>query len=116
MLNRSILTISEEFQMFGEITGSRAEEAMNAIVMGENVPSIKAHIDEACAMFPDEDFTAEIIIEMRGLAKRIRGENRAEMLQLIEKLEAKNEEVWQAAEYGVDELKKALKVISGEAQ
>lgn len=50
------LTASEELRLTGAVTGERLEKLLDCEVRVEAVDGIGAHIDEALAQFPKEDF------------------------------------------------------------
>ena len=70
-------------------------------------PDVSAYLSEARAGFPGEDCLEDIIRSVRRLGSgRV---TKAEVLELAEELEQRQTELWQAAEYGVDQLDKAAR-------
>lgn len=76
-----------------------------------NMANIAPGIQEARGSFPCEDFAEDLIDGMRTLAKRMRGDTKAEMLALIEHAEQLQTELAGQAEYGMNELDEVLKVL-----
>ena len=67
------------------------------------------HIEEAKTAFPGEDCLESIIQEARMMARgRV---TKAELMQLVEVMESLQDELARSSEYGLDELKQALKAL-----
>lgn len=88
---------------FAEVFGQLADLSE----ADENRKGIDAHLDEARAQFPNEDFLCSVLDDLQGMAKRLRGDNRADLQRIIEALTEIQDSVARDSEYGVDELRKA---------
>jgi hypothetical protein len=70
-------------------------------------PDVSAYLDEARAGFPSEDCLQEVINLARGMARgRVTKQN---MLNLAERLEEIQNELWRSAEYGAEQLDQAAR-------
>lgn len=108
-MNRSMLTAKEEWQMFGELTGVRADTTFAIANEVAEVASYEACISEGMAQFPNEDFLDNPIYKLEVFAKGLRGENRQGLLAIIEELRDIQDQQARSSEYGLDELRKAQK-------
>lgn len=70
-------------------------------------PDVSAYLDEARAGFPAEDCLEEVIQLARGIAGR--RVTKSDVLDITEKLEQLQTELWQSAEYGAEQLDKAAR-------
>ena len=104
---REVLNITGTLS--AQVIEGMVDNAENAEAMRETIPNI----EEAKGCFPDEDFidASGIISDLRAIAARVRGENKAGILAAIEALEALQTEVFGQTEYGMEELTKALNVL-----
>ena len=104
-------TAREAFHIRGYLT---AEEQQCMVEDAEDVETMRAtvpNIEEARGCYPSEDFAENLISAMRDLSKRMRGDTKAVMLELIEQAEKLQTEVVQEGEYGASELQNALNVL-----
>jgi len=70
-------------------------------------PDISAYLDEARAGFPGEDCLQDVITLARNMARgRVTKQN---MVDLAERLEELQGELWRSAEYGAEQLDKAAR-------
>lgn len=106
-----MLTPQEHYRMHGCLAPEHTEEALDAIEACDALGAIDGYIKEAKAQFPEEDFLQEPIDELRKLAEPMRGENKAKLIALADKLQALQVSTFHESEYGIDELKKALKEL-----
>jgi hypothetical protein len=104
-------TAEEEFKLTGTLRSSSIESLLDGAAALESYEGIEAHISEAMGQYPAEDFTSELAQRMLNLAKRLRGDNKAEMLAIIESLDDMAQCRFNASEYGRSELQAALDVI-----
>lgn len=104
-------TDKEIFRLTGALPGERLEALLERAEELENAVDIEAHISEALGQYPAEDFLQEPINRLNQLAKRLRGENRAEVTYIIEMLDDIAQCTFNAGEYGKDELHKAKKTL-----
>lgn len=73
---------------------------------------IEAHLDEASAQFPEEDFLAETIREIQELALGMRGLNRAKLNAIAARLDEIQLNAGRSTEYGREELSKAEAILT----
>ena len=109
-IHYSNMTPREEFRLNGTLCEASIEAL---IVEHEDSPaleldSIECWVSEAKGCFPDEDFLTSVRSDIQTIANRLRGRNKLELMDLVEKLGQIESEISQQAEYGADELKKAL--------
>ena len=102
------------------ITGTLSADRIEALIDLEgNVDSAicseanlsEANLSEARAGFPDEDFLATVVRSIRQLATKLRGENKSHAKGLADELEDIQSTCARAAEYGREELAKAVKLL-----
>lgn len=104
------MTPREEFRL----NGSLCEQTIESLIERQedesnlDVEGAVVYMEEAKGCFPDEDFLTAVRTEIRTVANRLRGRNKDELLELVEKLGQIESEITQQSEYGQDELKKAL--------
>lgn len=111
MLNLSNLT-SNELERYAYLAGNtQLAELSEYQSQVEDFCSIEPHLSEAQGCFVGEDWADEPLQDLHALAKRLRGDNRAELDRIIESIEEVRREAVQNAEYGRDELRKALKLV-----
>jgi hypothetical protein len=73
--------------------------------------AMDAHVNEACCQFPAEDFLEGVKDRLHELSKRVRGDNKSELMGIIEALDDIAQCTFNAADYGRDELRKAIKAL-----
>lgn len=79
------LTNEEYFRLHNTLPVDRIAELLD-----ENANKVERDeipFDDILAQFPEEDFTSTIETRLQELAKRLRGDNRAELLSIIESLQ-----------------------------
>ena len=106
------LTASEELRLTGAVTGERLEKLLDCEVRVEAVDGIGAHIDEALAQFPGEDFIEEHKKRLLVLRNKLRGDRRAELDEILEALDDLSSEITNSADYGREELNQARAALS----
>lgn len=77
----------------------------------EDLCSVEPHLSEARGCYMPEDFLHGPLKDLRAIAKRLRGENRAELERIAQAIEEARDEQARSSEYGRDELDKALDLI-----
>lgn len=106
----SNMTPREEFRL----NGTLCEASIEALIIEhEDSPaleldSVECWVSEAKGCFPSEDFLTSVRNDILTIANRLRGRNKLELLDLVQKLGEIESEVTQQSEYGADELRKAL--------
>lgn len=110
--NSDCYSNEELFRVNGTLPANRIEALLECEDKANALENVEAHISEAKGCFVSEDCLHEIIDYMQQLAKHMRGENRTELLRIIECAESLQSELGREGEYGADELRQALKIIN----
>ncbi|MGF6599818.1 hypothetical protein P3T23_004552 [Paraburkholderia sp. GAS448] len=102
---------------FYRLNGTMSEERIVALLDGEaaapDLGSVVCDLGEAKAGFPAEDCASALLEGMQKLAKRMRGDNRAALLELVGELEQLQTSLANDADYGRDKLDAAIRAIDG---
>lgn len=109
----SNMTAREHLRLCGAVPVEKIEDLLEKEEALEEMEGIDAHISEAMAQYPAEDFLQGPINRMHELAKRLRGDNRAELLGIIEQLDDIAQCTFNSADYGRSELNAVIKTIEG---
>jgi hypothetical protein len=72
---------------------------------------IESHVDEAHAAYPAEDFAHEVIADLRGFAKRLRGQNRTDLLAIMCALVELQSQQFLSTDHGREELSKIRMIL-----
>lgn len=107
----SNITAQEEFRLTGTVSGERLNGLLERSDALEKLDGLDAHIYEANGQYPAEDFLSDVIERLHNLAKRLRGDNKAELLGVIEALDDIGQTTFYASDYGRSELRKALATL-----
>lgn len=102
----------ETFRMYGRVSKSQLEALLETDERLEGIDGIDAHIDEAIAQFPAEDFLEGIKSRLHDLSKKIRGDNKEDLKGIIEALDDLAQCTFNSADYGRSELNSALKALT----
>lgn len=111
MYTASNLTPREAYRLNGSLSTELIESLLDNAEAVSNAEGVSAHVQEALGCFPKEDFLASFIDDLYRLSKRLRGENKAEALSLIEKAEDLQQCVFNEGDYGRSELREANKIL-----
>ena len=111
MYLNSNLTAEESLRLYGRLSRSMVEDLLERSQGLEDAQGAEAHIQEAMAQFPAEDFLSPIIERLNELRKNLRGANKEELGCIIESLDDLAQCTFNAVDYGRDELRKALEGI-----
>lgn len=121
----SNLTPEEALRLHGRVSDEQMNELLETHAAYEYVTGAAAHIEEARGGYVDEDFLngplRSLEEHMRGLhvlLKKVRGENKEQVQQLIDSLketiiaiEGEKDEMVRSGEYSLEELEKARKIL-----
>jgi hypothetical protein len=107
----SNLTPREAYRLNGQLSHELIESLLDTVETVEGAEGVSCHVQEAIGCFPKEDFLASFIDDLYKLSKRLRGENKAEALHLIEKAEDLQQCVFNEGDYGRSELREANKAL-----
>lgn len=88
-------THDELIDLMGELQGLRSYDP-------------KPTIQEAICQYPNEDFLQSAIDQCRTISKLLRGDNRSNLVKLLEELETIQSETAAASEYGISELRSLI--------
>lgn len=110
MIEASNLTHAEYFHLNGKLSEDRTEAILSNLHDAEtlDVREYASYAQEACSGFPDEDFLADVISDLHYLAKNMRGNNKEQMLHIINKLDDIAQCQFNAADYGREQLHKII--------
>ena len=99
------MTNRELFDLNGTLSAERIESLLDieATVTADDIDPLT--IDEAVAQFPDEGFLTDISQRVVDIAKRCRGRNREDLLDICAALGDLEMTTFYAAEYGISELR-----------
>jgi hypothetical protein len=78
-----------------------------------SIKDIQGNIQDGMA-FISEDFLSEVIDDLQIIAKNLRGDNRAKLQHIIEKLDDIAQCTMNSVDYSNGQLKQALKSIKGD--
>lgn len=107
----SNLSNREHFRLYGTLTPERIETLLDLDEKLQAFDGLEAHVQEARRQFPAEDFLVPVQDRLHELAKRLRGDNRQEILSIVEQLDDINQCQVYATGYAVDELGKLEKAL-----
>lgn len=72
---------------------------------------IESYVDEAHAAYPEEDFAGDVISDLQTFAKRLRGENRADLLAIANTLTELQHQQFLSTDHGREELSKIRMIL-----
>lgn len=112
-IEASHLSHEEYVHLNGALSAERTEQILSeydeAIAM--DVREFAPYAQEARAGFAEEDFLQEDVNDLYAFAKRLRGENKKDLLSYIEAIEFKLQELRNSVEYGNEQLSKIISTI-----
>ncbi len=99
--------------MNGALSEDRTEQALADLQQAQSmdVRGYVPYAEEARSGFSNEDFMQEEVSDLHYFAKRLRGNNKEELLQYIENIENKLQELRGQVEYGNEQLSKIIAAI-----
>lgn len=104
-------TPAEYLKLHGTLPVCVIEEILDKQDQIQDLDGIEAHIQEGMTALTAEDMLAEQVSRLNALAKRLRGDNKQELNAIIESVEDFLQCQFNQADYGRDELKKAIAAI-----
>lgn len=110
-INFSNLSAREHLRLNGTIPAEMLESLLDKEEKLQTISGIEAHLSEAKACFPAEDFLEPIRQALQELHKNLRGANREKLGGILESLDDLAQCVFNESDYGRDELRKALATI-----
>jgi len=114
MYVNSNMTPREAFNQFGTLPESMIDSLINTQEAADQTSGVCPNIEETLTQYPGEDFieSAGVFDDLRAIARSVRGDNKAAILNVIEKLEALQLCIARQSEYGKSELNNALNDIA----
>ena len=112
MLNNLGLTDAEYFRYYNTLPPDRIESLIEGGIALDQIKGAEAHIQEARAQYPDEDFLEGVADVIREVAANVRGQNKAQLQHALEMLDDIAQMQLHASDYGRDELRKLEKLIA----
>lgn len=106
----SNMTAEEMYRATGTLSREKIEELLDAEAKLTQVKNIEGHLVDA-HQFPNEDFLAGVTDKVRQVFERVHGENKKDLLHVIEMLDDIGMCTLNASQYGREELKQALDVV-----
>lgn len=104
----SSLTIKEHFNLHGSLPTATIEQLVDDLAdrgpVNEAAEAATVYMGEASGQFPAEDFLSAVTGKLQDLAKRLRGNNKAELLGIIESMDDIAQTTFNAADYGREQL------------
>ena len=111
MQNFYSLTPSEQYRINGTLSAETIESLLDNAEAVSKAEGVYAHVQEALGCFPREDFLTGLIDDLHKLSQRLRGDNKAIALSLIEQAEDLQQCVFNEGDYGRSELREANKTL-----
>ena len=111
LIINSNLTNREAYSQYGKLTDERMEALFEVESAIDNLSGGECYVQEAIAQFPDEDFLEVVIENLQATYKKLRGDNKENLKEVIESLEDLQISQARATEYAVEELNKLTKLL-----
>lgn len=105
------LTPKEFFRVHETLPAAEIEKLLDAANDVNNILGIEAYMREALGCFTAEDMLSNHVRDLHQLTKTLRGDNKEQLLGIIDSLEDFLQCQFNQADYGRDELRKAIAVI-----
>lgn len=106
------LTNEELFRLTGSLPPERIEGLLDNAAAAAGLEGIGACVAEAKTCFFAEDALSPILSQLTELAKNLRGNNKQELLGIIESLDDFAQCQFHQGDYGRDELHKVEKALA----
>lgn len=101
----SNLTNREAYAQYGKLDDARMQELLD--LEDEHQPAEnEGYVQEASAQYPEEDFLHDNVEILQKLAKNLRGDNKATLIEVITALDDIQIQQSRATEYAREELGK----------
>lgn len=113
MIESSNLTHAEYFHLNGNLSLERVENVLDDLHQAQDM-DVREYADyaqEARAGFAEEDFLQEEISDLHYFAKRLRGDNKKDLITYIEAIENKLQELRGQVEYGNEQLSNIIATV-----
>lgn len=104
------MTDEEVFRMTGNLPPDRVEKLLNRQDTEEIINSINVYASEA-RMTVEEDFLSDQTTRLFEIAKKLRGDNRKDLEEVIEEIRLSVQEMVNAASYSNEQLDLIVKEV-----
>lgn len=110
-IESSNLTHAEYFHLNGNLSVERTEKALHDLQQAQalDVREYASYAEEARSGFVQEDFLMPEIGLLRDFSKRLRGDNKKELLAYIEAIENELQQLQSSQEYAQDQLENIIR-------
>lgn len=108
MIDSYNMSNEEFYRVNGTLTPARIDAMFSKVDEAEAWEDLTPCIQEAKSCFIDEDFLQSTVLRLQEFAKRLRGDNRQDLLKIVEDMEHDIGQAIASAEYGASELDKCL--------
>ena len=108
------LTAREQIKLHGKVSDITLDRLIEAEESLEKISDIDSYLIEARSQYPNEDFLSDVKERLGDLAKKLRGPNRFDLQMIIKQLDEIEITSYNATEYGIEQIEKALTEIEGE--
>lgn len=106
------LSPEEHFRLRGHIANQHAEMLLDSLGKVEKLDGLENYLQEAKGGFPDEDFLAGVIDDVRCLLKNVRGDNKKNLEDILKKLNELSEIQVQSTEYSLEQIVEVQKALN----
>jgi len=111
LIINSNLTNREAYSQYGKLTDERMEALFEVESAIDKLSDGEWCVKEALAQFPDEDFLEVTIKNLQATYKKLRGDNKENLKEVIESLEKLQLSQARATEYATEELDKLATLL-----
>lgn len=109
-IDLNTLSASEAYRISGTLPHDKIEQLLDAQEQLDAIGNVSGSLIDA-DQYPAEDFLQDAIDDIGLMAKRLRGDNRADLIAISVKLEDLQLSIARAAEYGRECLNTAIKAV-----
>lgn len=112
-IESSNLSHAEYFHLNGNLSVERTEQALNDLHEAQSfdVREYAPYAQEARSGFVQEDFLLPEIGSLRDFSKRLRGDNKKELLEYIEAIENELQQLQSSQEYAQEQLENIIRAV-----
>ena len=113
-IESSNMTHEEYFRLNSILSIERTEQVLHALQEAQalDVREYAAYTQEARSGFASEDFLVPEVILLRHLAKHLRGDNKQDLLVIIEVIENELQQLQSGTEYANDQLSNIVRTVT----
>lgn len=113
MIEASNLSHKEYFRLNGALSVERTEAMFEEVAEAQayDVREFADYAIEAQCGFSDEDFLQDEVSDLYAFAKRLRGDNKKDLLSIIEAIENALQQHKNSVEFGYEQLNKIISPV-----